>query len=65
MVGIIKDSFGENGDRIVVPAVEEICKNFGTIAIPSITITLKANFIFGRYFIIRQGEFLGISDHFE
>ena len=35
----------KNVDRVVVPAVEDICKNFGTIATPSVTITLKANFL--------------------
>ena len=34
---------GRNGDRVVVPAVEEICKSFGTMYMPSITITLKAD----------------------
>ena len=37
---------GRNGDRIVVPEVEDRCKIFGTIPIPSITTTLKYDFLF-------------------
>ena len=37
---------GINGDRILVPAVEERFKNLGTIVIPSIIITLKSDFKF-------------------
>ena len=46
MLGMIKEAYKESGDRVVAPALEEICKNFGTIATPSIIITLKADFLF-------------------
>ena len=40
IVGMSKEAYGENGDRVVVQAVVERYKNFVTIAIPSIAITL-------------------------
>ena len=46
MVGMSKETSGENGDIIVVPEVEERRKSFGVISIPTITITLKADFLF-------------------
>ena len=46
MLGIRREAKGENYDRVVLPAVEDRCKNVGTIATPYITITLKAGFIF-------------------
>ena len=46
MVGMSKELWGENGDRVVAPTEEDKCKNFGTIPTPSINITLKANFLF-------------------
>ena len=52
MVGMSKEAEGENGDRILVPAVEEICKIFGTISIPSITLTPKAYFMFIKILLL-------------
>ena len=46
MIGMSKEEYGENGDMIAVPSVEERCKSFGTIAIPSITIAPKYDFLF-------------------
>ena len=46
-----KEAWVENGDRIIVPAVEDRCKSFGAIAIPSINITLKADFLFLNVFL--------------
>ena len=37
---------GKNADSIVVTTVEDICKNFVTIATSYITITLKADHLF-------------------
>ena len=45
MVGMSKEAWGENGNRVVVTYVEEICKNSGTIATPYTTITLKADLL--------------------
>ena len=52
MVGMSKEEYGENGDEIVVPAVEEICKSFGTIAIIYITISLKAYSLFRKILLL-------------
>ena len=52
------------GNRIVVPTVEEILKRFGTIAIPSITITLKDGFLF-RNFLLLFYKFSGGNSYLE
>ena len=49
MLGMSKEAYGENGDMLVVPAVEERCKSFGTISIPSISIILKADYLFRKF----------------
>ena len=48
MVSTSKEVYGESGDMVVVQEVEERCKNFDTIATPSITITLKSDLV-SRY----------------
>ena len=53
-----KEAQGENGYRAVVPAVKKMCKNFGTIVIPSITITLKDAFLF-IYLLLLPYKFSG------
>ena len=45
-------SIGKNVEMIVVPAVEYICKIFGTIVIPSIIITLRADFLLGNVLLL-------------
>ena len=50
-VGMSRVAYGESGDRVVAPAVKDICKHFGTIAIPPITTTLKAGLLF-RIFLL-------------
>ena len=50
MVGMIKEVKGAFFDRIVALAVEYIRKNFGTIAIPSIT--LKAAFMLINFLLL-------------
>ena len=50
MVGMIKEVEGEIFYRIVALAVEYIRKNFGTIAIPSIT--LKADFMLINFLLL-------------
>ena len=37
---------------LVVPAVEDICKSLGTITIPSINITFKADFLFRNVLLL-------------
>ena len=46
MVGMRKESQVENGDMVVIPAVEEICKKIVTAATHSITIKLKVYLMF-------------------
>ena len=62
MLGMSKEEWGENSDRILLPAVEEICKKIITITIPSITITITINlkyyFLFIK-FILLLYKFLG------
>ena len=58
MVFMSMEAYIENGNSIVVPAVDNIFKNFGTIAIPSITITLRADFLF-RHFLLLFYKFSG------
>ena len=52
MVGMSKESYGESGNRIVSPSVDDRCKNFDTFAIPYITINLKADLIFRNVFVL-------------
>ena len=58
MLGMSKEAWRESGKRFVAPGVEERYKNFGTIAIPFITITLKDNFMF-RNFLLLLYKFSG------
>ena len=51
-VGMSKDAYEESGYRFMVTEVEERCKVFDTIAIPSITTTLKADFLFRNFFLL-------------
>ena len=44
MVGMIKEAYGTSGDRAISASAEYRYKKIGTIAIPFITITLKADF---------------------
>ena len=44
-----KEEQGESGDSIVAQAVEERCKNFGTIYIPFITINIEADLLFRNF----------------
>ena len=41
-----QESIGKICDRFVAPSVEGRCKNVGIISIPSITINIKADFLF-------------------
>ena len=52
MVGMSKESYGESGNRIVAPSVDDICKNFDTFAIPYITINLKSDLMFRNVFLL-------------
>ena len=52
MVGMIKEGYKENGDRVITPAVEDRCKKIGTIATPSTTIILKAVLIFRELLLL-------------
>ena len=45
---MIKDTYVESCDGVLAPAVEYRCKKIGTIYIPSITITLKSDFLFRK-----------------
>ena len=46
MIGINKWGKGENDNSVFTPAVEERREQFVTVTIPSITITLKPEFLF-------------------
>ena len=52
MIGMSKEAYVESGSRVVAPAVEERCKYFGTIDIPSITIMLKADLMFRKILLL-------------
>ena len=41
MVGMRKEAYEENGNRVIAPTEEEICKNVYTISTLSINNTLK------------------------
>ena len=47
-----REAYGESGDRVVAPEVKDRCKIFGTIAIPSIIITLKAGLLFRKFLLL-------------
>ena len=48
MLGMSKEAYGETGDRVVAPAVDEIYKSFGAISMTSIIINLKPDFLFRK-----------------
>ena len=52
MVGASKEAKGESGNRIEAPAVKERCKHFGTVVIPPIAITLKADALFRKFVLL-------------
>ena len=43
-----REAYGESGNIVVPPEVKDRYKHFGTIAIPSITITLKSVLLFKK-----------------
>ena len=47
-----KEEQGESGSRVVLSAAEEIPRNFVTIVTPSITTTLKYDFMFGCFLLL-------------
>ena len=52
MVGMSKEAYGEICDRVVAPAVEDRCKNVGTISTPYINITIKDDFLFIKFLLL-------------
>ena len=47
-----RDTYGESGDSIVAPVMKKICKHVDTIAIPSITTTLKTGLLFWNFLLL-------------
>ena len=61
-VGMIREVYGEIGYRVLVTAVMDRCKHFGTIVIPSITITLTAGLLFRFSLLLFYKFSLGKSE---
>ena len=62
MVGMSKEVLLESYDRVMVPSLEERYKQCGTIAISSVPITLKADFLCRIFFLLLFKLSQGNSD---